>query len=39
MILVVAMASWFGWSLIAAGNDGITGASERKQGDILFFLQ
>jgi hypothetical protein len=33
------MASWFGWSLIAVGNDGITGVSERKQGDILFFLQ
>jgi hypothetical protein len=39
IILAVAMASWFGWSLIAVGNDGITGVSEGKQGDILFFLQ
>jgi hypothetical protein len=33
------MASWFGWSPIAVGNDGITGESEKKQVDILFFLQ
>ena len=39
IILAVAMASWFGWSLIAVGNDGITGVSEKKQVDILFFLQ
>jgi hypothetical protein len=39
IILAVAMASWFGWLLIAVGNDGIAGVSKRKQGDILFFLQ
>jgi hypothetical protein len=37
--LAVAKASWFGWLVIAVGNDEITGVSERKQGDILFFLQ
>ena len=39
IILAVAMASCFGWSPIAVGNDGITGVSEKKQVDILFFLQ
>jgi hypothetical protein len=29
IILAVAMASWFGWSLIADGNDGMTGVSEK----------
>jgi hypothetical protein len=39
IILVVAMTSWFGWLPIAVGNDGIMGVSEKKQVDILFFLQ
>jgi hypothetical protein len=32
------MAFWFGWSLIAVGNDGITGVSERKQGRYSVFF-
>jgi hypothetical protein len=33
--MAVAMASWFGWSLIADGNDGMTGVIEKKRGETL----
>jgi len=33
--MAVAMASWFGWSLIADGNDGMTSVIEKKRGETL----